>query len=316
MFSGIQSQLFDDPDFKEDSVREIVVVPILSKLGYLPTGRSKVIRSKALKHPYIRVGTRNYPVTMIPDYTLLYDEKPIFVLDAKGPKESILKVEHIQQAYSYAIHPEIKCREFGLCNGRQLAIFNVDQREPVLVLDFDEYEFRWIEIEKYLSPKYLLKPGLRRYSPDFGFKLSRLGIDRNTDLIMLGVRLNLFARINDELFSASANCDFGDVEHCVSFDFPSVMLKKIVFGLPEPLGEMFFEALNRAPFQASAGLVIELDLTAMLGEETQGREEKFIPLLIKEIHESRFNPSLVENDPNDIPSHVFQLRKAFKLVIE
>jgi len=313
MFTGIQSQLFDDPDFKEDSVREVVVAPILSKLGYLPTGRSRVIRSKALKHPYIRVGTQNHPVTIIPDYTLLYDQKPIFVLDAKGPKESVLKDAHIQQVYSYAIHPEIKCREFGLCNGRQLSIFNVDQSDPVLVLDFDDYESRWLEIERHLSPKYLLKPELRKFSPDFGFKLNRLGIDRNIDLIMVGVRLNLFARVNDDLLTASALCDFGDVEHFVSFDFPSEMLKKMVAGLPEPLGDMFCEALNCSPFQAAAGLVIELDLTAILGEETQGRDESFIPLLIQEIHESRFNPSLVPNDPKDIPSHVFQLRKAFKL---
>ncbi|MCK5244482.1 MAG: type I restriction enzyme HsdR N-terminal domain-containing protein [Desulfobacterales bacterium] len=313
MFSGIKSELFDDPDFKEDSVREVVITPILSKLGYLLVGPSRVTRSKTLKHPYIRVGTRNHPVTTIPDYTLLHEEKPIFVLDAKGPKESVLKHEHIQQAYSYAIHPEVKCKEFGLCNGRQLAIFNVDQIEPILVLDFDEFESRWTEIEKHLSPKYLLKPELRRFSPDFGFKLNRLGVDKNTDLIIVGVRLNLFVKVDDNMITASANCDFGGVPHCVSFDFTPAMLDQMVAGLPEPLGDMFCEALNRAPFQAAAGLVIELDLTARLGEEIQVQHESFIPLLIQEIHESRFNPSLVPNDPNDIPLHVYQLRKAFKL---
>lgn len=313
MFSGIKSELFDDPDFKEDSVREVVITPILSKLGYLLTGPSRVIRSKTLKHPYIRVGTRNHPVTTIPDYTLLHEETPIFVLDAKGPNENVLKHEHIQQAYSYAIHPEVKCKEFGLCNGRQLAIFNVDAKEPILVLDFDEFETRWEEIKKHLSPKYLLKPELRKFSPDFGFKLNRLGVDKNTELIMLGVRLNLFGKVSDNLITASANCDFGDVPHCVSFDFSLAMLDQIVAGLPEPLRNMFCEALNEAPFQAAAGLVIELDLTAKIGEETQGQSEKFIPLLIQEIHESRFNPSLVPNDPNDIPQHVFKLRKAFKL---
>lgn len=315
MFSGIQSQLFDDPEFKEDSVREVIIIPILSKLGYFPTGRSKVIRSKALKHPYIRVGTRNYPVTLIPDYTLLYDEKPLFILDAKGPKENVLKEEHVQQTYSYAIHPEIKCREFGLCNGRQFAIFNVDKSDPVLVLNFDEYESRWLELERYLSPKYLIDPELRMFSPDFGFKLSRLGINRTTNLIMLDVRLDLFARLSDNLFTANANCVFGDVEHCVSFDFPSVILKKIVAGLPEPLGDMFCEALNHAPFQAAAGLLIELDLTVKLGEETKGEGENdvFIPLIIQEIHESRFKPSLNANYRNDIPSYIFQLWKEFKL---
>ena len=126
MFPGIEPTVFDDPNFKEDSVRETIISPILSRLGYQVTGPSRVIRSKALKHPFIRVGVRNHPVTTIPDYTLYNEETPIFVLDAKAPNESILQDKHVQQAYSYAIHPEIKCQEFGLCNGRQLVVFNIN----------------------------------------------------------------------------------------------------------------------------------------------------------------------------------------------
>ncbi len=316
MFNGLNSEIFDDPYFKEDSVRETIISPMLSRLGYLPSGEIKVIRSKTLRHPFIRVGTRNHPVTTIPDYTLLYGDKPIFILDAKSPSENILDSHHVQQAYSYAIHPEIKCNEFGLCNGRDLVIFDANIEEPLLQLSFEEFENRWGEIEKYLSPKHLLNPALRKFAPDFGYKLSRLGIDQNTDLVMLPVRLNLFGKVNDNLITASANVDFGDVPHCVSFDFPSSMLKSIVAGLPDQLSEMFLEAMSRSPFQAAAGLVIELDLTARLGDETQGQSEKFIPLIIKEIHDSRFNPSVVPNDPNDIPPHVFQLRKAFTIIDE
>jgi hypothetical protein len=89
------------------------------------------------------------------------------------------------------------------------------------------------------------------------------------------------------------------------------MLEKIVSGLPEPLTGQFYDALSRAPYQAAAGLVIELDLVAQLGEETQGQSETFVPLLIKDVSESRFNPGEVPNDPNDIPPHVFMLRDAF-----
>lgn len=313
MFTGINEDILRDPDFKEDSVRETVVAPILSKLGYLPSGKYKVIRSKTLKHPFIRVGTRNHPVTTIPDYTLFHEDKPIFVLDAKGPTEDVLHGNHIQQAYSYAIHPEIKCQEFGLCNGRQLVIFSVNQSDPILLLEFNEFESRWSDIEKHLSPRYLLNPALRKFSPDFGYKLSRLGVGRDTDLVMLGVRLNLFAKIDDSLVTATANTDFGDTPHCVSYDFPHSMMGKVVEGLPDPLGKMFCDSLNRAPFQAAAGLVIELDITARLGAETKVKDETFIPLLIKEIHDSRFNPSFVPNDPNDIPDHIFQLRKAIKI---
>ena len=39
MFAGITNYSFDDPDFKEDSVRELILTPMLSKLGYLPSAR-------------------------------------------------------------------------------------------------------------------------------------------------------------------------------------------------------------------------------------------------------------------------------------
>jgi hypothetical protein len=311
MFPGIEPTTFDDPEFKEDSVRELIIVPIIAKLGYLPSGSVRVTRSKSLKHPFIRVGTRNHPVTTIPDYTFYVDDKPRFVLDAKSPFEDVLAEDHLQQAYSYAIHPEIRCSEFGLCNGRELAIFDTNHIEPLLHLKFKEFEPQWSEIEKHLGAKYLAEPFLRRFKPDFGKALKRMGIGQDTELVMLETRLNLFGRVNDQLMSASANCDFGAGEHCVSFDFPIGMLESIVSGLPNPLGALFCEALSRAPYQAAAGLAIELDFAARLGEETQGQSETFIPLIIKEILASRFNPASVPNDPNDIPSHVFKLRDAF-----
>jgi hypothetical protein len=77
---------------------------------------------------------------------------------------------------------------------------------------------------------------------------------------------------------------------------------------------MFTDALDRAPFQAAAELVIELDISARLGELTKAiNNEKFVPILLQEILDSRFNPEPVPNDPMDIPAHVFQLRKAFKI---
>ena len=130
---------------------------------------------------------------------------------------------------------------------------------------------------------------------------------------MLETRLNLFAKINDELMTASANCDFCSGEHCASFDFHSNMLETMVAGLPSALAERFVEALNRTPFQAAAGLVIELDITVKLGQLTQGQSESFIPLIIQQVHDSRFNPTDVPNDPNDIPPYVFKLRDAFVL---
>ena len=311
MFPGINSTSFESTEFKEDSVGELIIAPMIAKLGYLPTGSTRVIRSKTLRNPFIRVGTRNHPVTTIPDYTFVVDDKPLLVLDAKAPNQGVLDTAHIQQAYSYAIHPEVRCDEFGLCNGKELAIFSVAQERPLLHLSFDKFESEWSEIERFLEPRYLSEPATRLFAPDFGFALKHMGIGNDTELVMLETRLNLFGRVSDELMTASANTDFGSGPHCVSFDFHPNLLSKILSGLPELLAEQFGAALSRTPFQAAAGLVIELDLTATLGDETQGQSETFVPLVIKEIHASRFNPEEVPNDPNDIPPHVFKLRDAF-----
>jgi len=316
MFPGIDIKIFDNPDFKEDSVRELILSPIFARLGYLPSGDNQIVRSKTLRNPFIRVGTRNHPVTTIPDYTFCIDGKPVFVLDAKGPKENIFSDNHLQQAYSYAIHPEIRCNEFGLSNGREIAVFNTSQTEPLLHIRFEEFESNWSDLEKYLSPKYLASPGLRRFSPDFGLSLKRMGIAQDTELHLLKTRLNVFAKIDDSLMTATANCDFGSGEHCVSFDFHPKLLLSMVSGLPEPLGDRFVEALSRTPFLAAAGLAIEVDVLAKLGEETQGQSEVFIPLIIKEVYASRFNHSEVPNDPNDIPPHVFKLRDSFAIKTE
>jgi len=128
-------------------------------------------------HPFIFVGTRKHPVTIIPDYTLIHDNQVLLILDAKSPTEDVLTRNHVQQAYSYAIHPEI----------------------------------------------------------------------------------------------------------------------------------------SRAPYQALADLVIELDIEVHLGSETRGQHESFVPLIISKILAARFNPSPMPVEPTDRPPHIFRLRNAFEI---
>ena len=298
---------------RETSVREIIITPILTRLGYSPSGPYRVIRSKTLKHPFIHAGTRKCPVNIIPDYTLLEQDKPLIVLDAKRPTEDILSRDNVQQAYSYAIHPEIKSHHFALCNGKSLAVFDVDNSEPLLLITFDEFKSKWEEIERYLSPRFLKEPALRRFAPDFGLALKRMGLSDRSTITMLGAQLNLFARVNDELITASANCEFVDAPHCVSFDFHPRFLPEILAGLPRQLSDQFKEALGRSPFQAAAELAVEVDVDMRLGEEVQGESEKFVPLIIERVRASRFNHTPLVPQASDIPPHIFRLRDAYKV---
>lgn len=313
MFTNFDPALLNDPQFKEDSVREVLIVPMLARLGYHSSGTNRVIRSKILVHPFFHVGTRKHPVKTIPDYTLLHEEKPILVLDAKSPTESVLTKENVQQAYSYAIHPEIRCQHFALCNGKALAVFSVDDPAPLLVVPFEDFESKWETIEKHLAPRFLLQPKLRKFAPDLGLRFSRMGFAPDAEIIMLGIRLGLFGRVSDELITVTACCDFASEDHCVSFDFSPVLLTPLLAGLPAPLAKVFREALARSPFRAHGDLVIEVDLKTHIGPETQGLSEKFVPLIITEVLGSRFNREPVPNEPTDVPPHIFRLSRVFKI---
>lgn len=112
--SGLKEKLFGDlpisqirfnPDFKEDSVREVIILPILKELGYQ---QNNIIRSKTLQHPYLKIGSKKRPINLIPDYILTINGNHAWVLDAKAPDQQIINSDNVEQVYSYATHPEIR----------------------------------------------------------------------------------------------------------------------------------------------------------------------------------------------------------------
>lgn len=143
-------KLKDNHEFLEDSVREELILPLLKKLGY---GRDNIVRSKHLIHPFLKTGSsKNAPVLLIPDYVLKIEERYAWVLDAKGPRENLLDDNYIGQAYSYAVHPEIRSKYFALCNGIDFALFRTDgDNKPILFFQLDEIDFHFYKLRSILS---------------------------------------------------------------------------------------------------------------------------------------------------------------------
>ena len=98
MLKDFDFSLLDDPEFKEDSVREEIISPILKKLGYNSSKFPKITRSKSLSHPYVFIGSKKYDIKIIPDYLLTVDENNRWILDAKSPKENILQGKNPEQS--------------------------------------------------------------------------------------------------------------------------------------------------------------------------------------------------------------------------
>jgi 16S rRNA G966 N2-methylase RsmD len=152
MYEDFNFNLLNDESFKEDAVREEIVNPLLKKLGYKPFGEHRINYSKHLQHPFVNIATKTKKIICIPDYLLEIDGKYRWVLDAKSPTETITTGENREQAYSYAIHPDIKVRYYALCNGREFILFEITEETPMLYFNLSEIDKHWSKLEEFLSP--------------------------------------------------------------------------------------------------------------------------------------------------------------------
>jgi DNA modification methylase len=149
MFKDFDFQQLYSPDFKEDSVREVLILPIIQRLGY---NNTQIVRSKSLQHPFLKIGSKKRPVNIVPDYLFKIEDSYAWVLDAKAPTETIISGNNLEQIYSYAIHPEVRTKFFALCNGKEFILFRQDQEQPLLYFLLQDIENHWEEILSYLSP--------------------------------------------------------------------------------------------------------------------------------------------------------------------
>jgi len=132
------TSIVQNPDFKEDSVREVIILPILKELGY---SQADIVRSKTLQHPFLTIGSnKKIPIKLIPDYSIKVSNIFAWVLDAKSPDTRINDSNNIEQVYSYASHPEIRSTYFALCNGLEFSLYKRElSNKPVLL--FQMYIF-------------------------------------------------------------------------------------------------------------------------------------------------------------------------------
>lgn len=155
MFTALEDfdfGLLDGEDFKEDAVREEIIHPILKELGYSAGGLNRIVRSRSLSHPFVMTGSSEREIRIVPDYLLLAANKAAWVLDAKAPKQTITSGGNVEQAYFYAIHPEIRSHYFALCNGREFVVFEVNRQNPILYFHVSEIGHYWSQLYQLLAP--------------------------------------------------------------------------------------------------------------------------------------------------------------------
>ena len=232
MFKNFDFTILNDLEFKEDSVREEIVSPILKNLGYSVSGDHRIIRSRSLAHPFFYIGTTKRKINIIPDYLLKVGNQNFFILDAKAPNQKIDNGKNVEQAFSYAIHSEIRVPRYALCNGKQLTVFNITKYHPVATFEIENIEKRWREVEKLLSPFALINPAIFNFRPDFGLSIERFGFDTNTEMHFLGVWVQAIGRSSDELYAMTSSINFGDDVFAATFDFNRNQLEEFLDVIP------------------------------------------------------------------------------------
>lgn len=282
---NLDFEIIKSDSFKEDSVREEILAPLLKCLDFSAFGKNKIIRSQILKHPYIYFGTKKENINIIPDYLLQVEGINKVIIDAKSPKENILSGKNPEQAFSYAIHKEIRAEIYALCNGLEFVVFNVNEIEPIFYSKIEELETNWGEFYRIMSPLGLTKPYVFGYKPDFGIRLLKTGAKLGDKQYFLGIWLNTIAKLDEDNYSFSCGVPFG--EDCIgTFDFNKSLLENFLKQIPEDKRKKTKNALSHAPFkeiyntqEESYEVAFECELSTKIIEM---EHDIFCPLIIKE----------------------------------
>lgn len=283
MFENFDFELLKSLDFKEDSVREELITPLLHSLGYQAKGTFQIIRSKALVHPFVMIGSKKHKINIVPDYLLRVKNDYAWVLDAKHPSQNIVSSINVEQVYSYAIHPEIRVQLYALCNGHELTVFHISQVRPVLQLALKDVEKRREELESLLSPYTIFnyQPQPENLYPNYGLHLFKLGYTSQEMLrYFYDFPVDYIARVDGENFSVTSNLVSDGTEFAISFDFDIERLTSLVNLAPKDLREPILTGLHKQPFKIGFVRPFNVNIESRLGSLTQTECEEIIPLIV------------------------------------
>ena len=156
MLKNFDFSLLESDDFKEDSVREFIIAPILQALGFVVKNPNKpqaleMTLSKTAKTS-IQIGSnKSIDTDLTPDYTLFADGKTQCILDAKAPKVPIRKDSKAEkQAKSYLLaYPS---PYYALCNGYFFNVFQTSTQELLLEINLQsELNAKFTLLKQILS---------------------------------------------------------------------------------------------------------------------------------------------------------------------
>ena len=140
----------------ETDVRETIVRPLIERLGYLHGTDANIITEKTLRYEKAFLGRKNpkkdRPLVGRADYICEVVSFGRWVVEVKTPAESISQ-DDVEQAHTYASHPEIAATFFLITNGRTFRLYETSKLlEPALAWEYQDGDDNWYRLLNLLSP--------------------------------------------------------------------------------------------------------------------------------------------------------------------
>ncbi|SKB40634.1 type I restriction enzyme HsdR N-terminal domain-containing protein [Daejeonella lutea] len=282
ILEGFDFSNLDNPEFKEDAVREELVVPIIKGLGYRISKPNQIIRSRKLLHPFVSIGSKREKIYIIPDYLFEVNDRPAWIMDAKGPREALVKSKHVEQAYSYAMHNEIRVNYFALCNGYEFVLYDVSKIEPVLRFPLPAISLYWGDLQRILSPQTIFNNAQAKLAKDLGLHLKRLGFDQFESMFFPSVPLTNIGQLDPDMYSTSGAIINDGERFVVTFDFDALTFQQLKGKIPDTAFNDLSKRENgprKAVSFANDAFVVHIDcrVGSQLEENT---DEIFQPLVV------------------------------------
>lgn len=167
------------PDFSsmnETDVRETIVRPLIENLGYRHGTDAYIRTEQTLRYGKAFLGrknpTRDPDLVGRADYICGVVSFGSWVVEVKSPAEPLTQ-ETVEQAHTYAAHPEIAASHFLVTNGREFRLYETSRLEsPVLTWKFQDTDDNSLRLFNVLSPA-AIRTRAKATSVDQGKPLSR-----------------------------------------------------------------------------------------------------------------------------------------------
>lgn len=145
----------------ETDVREIIVRPLLHRLGYSYGAEANIRTEVTLKYPSAFLGRKkpgkDPKLAGRADYICEVISYGRWVVEVKPPSE-VLGIDAVQQAHTYAAHPEISAAFILLTNGRRFELYRTGALvTPLLAFDHDQLEESLLSLFNIVGPDAIKK---------------------------------------------------------------------------------------------------------------------------------------------------------------